>query len=80
LNPRKVVEIRALIVQGVSFAKIAAMYRVGYHSVYLIAQGLTWRRWGMPPGFRQWQRDHIGCVHRPNTRTIEPLERAARAS
>jgi hypothetical protein len=78
----RVREIRLLLQKGIAFSEIARLYGVCYHSVYLIAQGLTWRRQacGLTPSFRQWQRDNLDWEHRHPPDAVERLKRGSLAS
>jgi|GEM_PF-3621798 len=60
LTPKLVREIRALIIQFAPYSAIARIYKVGYHTVYYIAEGMTWRTEaaGLTGEFRKWQREN----------------------
>ncbi|MBU6455127.1 MAG: HNH endonuclease [Cyanobacteria bacterium REEB67] len=81
LNKKRVREIRHYLCDNIPFAKIAHMYNVGYHTIYLIAQGMTWRseNCGLTLTFRQWQRDFLPHVKEVSGDTLVRLSRKAKS-
>ena len=78
LNKTRVKEIRRLLIDGIPFSQIAGIYRVGYHTVYMIAQALTWKGpgYGITEEFRNWQREYLPRHMPPQQATIDRLIRA----
>jgi hypothetical protein len=58
LTPDLVRRIRRHLMLGAGMSELAAVFNVSYHTIYYLAQGLTWRKriHGMTDEFRDWQR------------------------
>lgn len=61
LTPKTVRQIRRYLIEGSSMSELAQVFSVSYHTIYFLAQGMTWRRQdcGLTKEFREWQRKNL---------------------
>lgn len=57
LTPQSVKRIREYLIDGAGLSDLARVFNVSYHTIYYIAQGMTWRKrgCGLTEKFRAWQ-------------------------
>lgn len=58
LTPDRVRRIRMRLMEGAGMSELANVFNVSYHTIYYIAQGMTWRKktCGLTEEFREWQK------------------------